>query len=67
MTGYYKKFVKFYGVLAKPLTRLLQQKEFSWNEEAQVAFEKLKHTMTVTPVLALPRFDLPVMKGLELC
>jgi hypothetical protein len=52
--------VKNYGLLAKPLTKLLQKQQgFAWSEEAQVAFENLKQVMASTPVLASPRFDLP--------
>lgn len=52
--------MKGYGIMARPLTRLLQKQQvFQWYEEAQVVFQKLKQAMASTPVLALPRFDLP--------
>ena len=46
-------------MLAAPLTSLLTKEEFHWTVEADVAFNKLKHAMTHSPVLALPDFTKP--------
>jgi hypothetical protein len=67
LTGYYRKFVSKYGILAKPLTNILRLKAFQWSTEAQQAFDNIKQAMTKTPVLALPNFQLQFTVETDAC
>ena len=55
LAGFYRRFVRNFAAIAKPLTDLTHVVErawWSWDAEAQKAFDTLKQAMVQAPVLA---------------
>jgi hypothetical protein len=57
LTGYYKKFIRGYGIIAAPLKALLKKNSFLWTPTTIAAFPKLQEAVTSPPVLRLPDFS----------
>ena len=58
LSGCYRKFIRRYAIICRPLSDFLKKNSFQWSSEAIEAFEILKRKMSSTPVLALPNFSL---------
>lgn len=68
-TGYYRRFIAKYAVIARPLFELIGGKpkakkgssagSFQWTNDCERAFLELKERLITTPVLAYPDFGIP--------
>ena len=59
LTGFYRRFIKDFAKITKPLTKVLKENE-KWDfqdEKYLEAFNKLKELITNAPVLAYPDFS----------
>jgi len=53
--NFYRRFIRNYSRVARPLTELTKKevgKEWAWNQQAESAFQELKHHFTMAPILA---------------
>ncbi|GJU03467.1 putative nucleotidyltransferase, ribonuclease H [Tanacetum coccineum] len=55
LVGYYRRFIKGFSLIYKPLTKLTQKnKKYEWGKEEEEAFQTLKQKLCSAPILALP-------------
>ncbi|GJT54881.1 putative reverse transcriptase domain-containing protein [Tanacetum coccineum] len=55
LAGYYRRFIKGFSKIAKPMTKLTQKKvKFEWGDKQEIAFQLLKQKLYSAPILALP-------------
>ncbi|CAJ2645795.1 unnamed protein product [Trifolium pratense] len=58
--GFYRRFIKDFSKIAKPLTNLLvKDTPFQFNEDCLNAFNILKHRLVTAPIVTAPDWSLP--------
>lgn len=56
MAGYYRRFVKDFSIIAKPMTMLTHKDvKFQWTDQCECSFQQLKQRLVTAPVLTLPQ------------
>jgi hypothetical protein len=60
LAGFYRRFIKDFSVISKPLSNLLSKDNiFEWTEHCEEAFVKLKNLLTSALVIQPPDWSLP--------
>ncbi|GJY72160.1 putative reverse transcriptase domain-containing protein [Tanacetum coccineum] len=55
LAGYYRRFIKGFSKISKPLTKLTQKnKMYIWGEDQESDFQLLKQKLCKAPILSLP-------------
>src|SRR6201991_4763366 len=54
LAGFYRRFISDFSLIAGPLTNLLHKEAgWTWGQEEELAFDKLKSALTSAPVLTI--------------
>lgn len=59
LTGFYRKFIQGYALVASPLSNLLRKDQFQWSPATNSAFQLLKSSMTKAHILTTSDFSIP--------
>nr|GEY74155.1 putative reverse transcriptase domain-containing protein [Tanacetum cinerariifolium] len=55
LAGYYRRFIEGFSKIARPMTKLTQNKvKFEWGDKQEEAFQVIKKKLCSAPILALP-------------
>ena len=58
--GFYRRFIKDFSKISKPLYKLLEKDaKFVWEEGCQKSFEELEFHLTTAPIVRAPNWQLP--------
>ena len=61
--GFYKRFIKDFSKISRPLCRLLENDaKFEFDEACKSAFEEIKSRLVIAPIMAIPDWS----KNLEI-
>lgn len=55
---FYRRFIKHFSTLVAPITNYLKKVKCLWGPNQQASFELIMHKLAITPILALPNFEL---------
>ncbi|XP_058185805.1 uncharacterized protein LOC131303029 [Rhododendron vialii] len=58
--GFYRRFIKDFSAISRPLCHLLSKDvPFEWTTACELAFIKLKASLTTLPIVQMPDWNLP--------
>ena len=61
LVGYYRKFIRDFARISRPLDALRKADKFEWTNETEAAFEELRGKLTSDDLLVYRRFDCPLL------
>jgi hypothetical protein len=60
LAGYYRRFIKGFSKVSKPVTELLKKdKQFEWTSACEASFQESKKRLMTASVLVMPDMEKP--------
>jgi hypothetical protein len=60
LAGYYRRFIKGFSKISKPMTELLEKdKKFEWTPACEASFQELKKRLMTAPILVMHDMEKP--------